>query len=251
MNSLVLVALLQAVAPTQTTDVTLGGFRTVGLTDEETTSYRARLEEELNAIGVALREPASPIGVECYDDLACLESAPGDTKGLLDVELVRVGPFMQVKFRFWDTAAELALDEDGMEDAEEFASEGKIVPAMFAERVGASGSPIAQAEEVSEPEPTQVTEEIQTAPAEEPSDPEEMPVMGYAGIGVAAVGGLVLLGGSLLALNEASVLENAQSVGTDKERARVLGPSALVAAGVGAVVLGGGGALATMGFAGE
>lgn len=252
MNSLVLVALLQAVAPTQTTDVTLGGFRTVGLTDEETNSYRARLEEELNAIGVALKEPASPIGVECYDDLACLESAPGDTKGLVDVELVRVGPFMQVKFRFWDTAAELALDEDGMEDAEEFASEGKIVPTMFAERVGASGTPIAQADDTAEePEPTQVTEEIQTAPAEQPSDPEEMPVMGYAGIGVAAAGGLMLLGGGLLALNEASVLENAQSVGTDKERARVLGPSALVAAGLGAVVLGGGGALATLGFAGE
>lgn len=250
MNMMVLAIVLQA-APAQAVDVTLGGFRTVGLSDEETETYRARLEEELNAMGVLLKAPATDIDVSCYDDLECLQSAPGDTKGLLDVELVRVGPFMQVKFRFWNPETELLLDEDGMEDAESFASESKLVPEEFAERVGASGQPVAPtSDDDGEDTDTQVTEEI-TAPAPvQPSSEEEPPVLGYAGIGVAVLGGVLLVGGGLLALNEMSVLENAQSLGADKERARVLGPSALVAAGIGAVVLGGGSGLATMGFSG-
>ncbi len=253
MNALVLAALLQTAAPAQTVDVTLGGFRAVGLSDEETSRYRARLDEELNAIGVALQEPETAIDVDCYDDLACLGSAPGQTAGLVDVELVRVGPFMQVKFRFWNRETELLLDEDGMEDAEEFAAGGKLVPALFQERVGASGQPIAAGENTvaDSSDPTTVTEEFAPAPTEQPAGPEPLPVLGYTGIGVAVLGGVLVLGGGLLALNEMTVLENAQSLGGDKERARVLGPSALVAAGLGAVVLGGGGALATMGFAGQ
>lgn len=249
MNLFVLAALLGAAAPTQTTDVTLGGFRTVGLTDDESATYRAHLEQELNAIGVALVEPEVPIEPTCYDDLDCLTAAPGQTGGLIDVELVRVGPFMQVKFRFWDRDTELLLDEDGMEDAETFASEGKIVPALFAERAGASGQPLAGAS--GDEGATEVTEVLAPAPVEQPSDPEEVPVLGYTGVGVAVLGGVLVVGGGLLALNEMTVLENARTLGDEKERARILGPSALVAAGVGAVVLGGGGALATMGFAGR
>lgn len=247
MNVIVLAALLQAVAPAEAKEVVLGGFRTVGLSEGESATYRARLEEELAAVGVRLVEPELPLDPSCYDELECLEAAPAGKDGLVDVELVRVGPFLQVKFRLWGAEAEALLDEEGMQDADALASGGALVPAELVERIGASGQPL----ESLAPPPSSVTEELVTAPVEQPDDPEGVPVLGYSGIGVAVLGGALLVGGGLLALSEMAVLENATTLGPEKERARVLGPSALVAAGVGAVVLGGGGALATLGFAGE
>jgi hypothetical protein len=250
---LALALTLTLTAPAQApVEVVLGGFRTVGLSDDETSTYRGRLDEEMAGMGVQMNEPDTPLDVSCYDDLDCLTSNASKGKGMIDVELVRVGPFMQVKFRMWDGEGELRIDEDGMEDAEEFASGGRVTPAVFGETVGASGVPLSgdDPEEESDLDDGTITEEIAPPPAEEPGTPEDMPLLGYAGIGVAVVGAAVLVGGSLLALNEATVLGDANSPGTDKERARVVGPVSLVAAGVGAVVVGGGGALATIGFSG-
>jgi hypothetical protein len=247
---ILLAVLLHAATPAQApVQVNLGGFRTVGLSADEETLYRSRLEDELSAIGVRLVQPED-IDPSCYDELDCLQEAVGTARGLLDVELVRVGPFMQAKFRLWDATGDLLFLEDGMEDATDFRDEGSLVPNDFAARVGASGTPLAPvpAPQAAGAEPTK---EVARPQAEQPSDPEDEPILGYSGIGLAVVGGALILGGGLLALNEAGVLENAQSLGADKERARVLGPSALVAAGLGVLVLGGGGGLATLGFAGR
>jgi hypothetical protein len=235
-------------------EITLGDFRGVGLADDETESFRARLEEELAASGIRA-VPAEPaIEQDCYDELECIANAVAGRKAVVDVELVRVGPFLQVKVRMWDAEGNVMEDEDGMEDAEAFREGGAILPHTFAERLGATPPPeggyAEEEDEVTSPDDTTVTEEFAPAPVEQPPETEGDPLLGYAGVGVAVVGGLLLAGGGLIALNEMFVLENAETLGDEKERARVLGPVGLVAAGVGVLAVGGGGALATLGFVG-
>jgi len=233
-------------------EITLGDFRGVGLADDETDMFRARFDGELRAAGVRAVPADPPIESSCYDELDCLARAVGARKAVVDVELLRVGPFLQVKVRMWDAEGNVLEDEDGMEDAEAFREEGALLPHTFAQRLGATPPPAdgyAQEEEDA-PVATAMTEEIEPPAVEEPPATEGEPLLGYAGVLVAVVGGLLLAGGGLVALNEMFVLENSGTLGAEKERARVLGPVGLVAAGVGMVAVGGGGALATLGFVG-
>jgi hypothetical protein len=229
-------------------EVTLGDFRGVGLADDETDIFRQRLEQEFSAAGIKAVAADPPIEAACYDELECIATAVGDRAAVMDVELVRVGPFLQVKVRMWDAEGNILEDEDGMEDAEVFREGGAILPATVPDAIGATGAPVAEEDEYDEP--TTVTEEFAPAAAEEPSETEGDPMLGYAGIGVAVLGGALTAGGVAIAVLEMSTLEDATSLGADKERARVLGPVGLIMAGVGVIALGGGGTLATLGFIG-
>jgi hypothetical protein len=247
----VALATIALAAPAQV-ELTLGDFRGVGLADDETEMFRQRVEEEFKAAGIRAVPADPPVDVSCYDELDCITRAVGDRAGVVDVELVRVGPFLQVKVRLWDPEGNIVEDEDGMEDAEVFREGGAILPTTLAERVGASGTPLEEEEEeeYEDTEPATVTEELAPPPVEEPTDPEGDPMLGYAGIGVAVLGGVLAAGGAAVAVTEMLTLEDAASLGADKERARVLGPIGLIMAGVGVVALGGGGTLATLGFVG-
>jgi hypothetical protein len=250
MQAIVLAALLHAVAPAEApadaVEVVLGGFRTVGLVDGGS-FYRDKLEQELAAVGIRLVEPEAPLEPSCFEKPDCLQAAIAGKGGLLDLELVRAGPFLQIKLRIWGANGDRHFNEDVLADADVFPEEGELLPYGVHVPLGASGQPLAAAEE----DDAVLTEELAPASVEQPPVPEDMPLLGYTGIGVAVVGGILVLGGGLLALSEMLVLESPVTLAPEKERARVLGPSALVAAGVGAVVLGGGGALASLGFAGE
>jgi hypothetical protein len=244
-------ATIALTAPAQV-EVTLGDFRGVGLADDETDMFRQRLEDEFKNAGIVAEPADPPIDASCYEELDCIARAVGDNKAVVDVELVRVGPFLQVKVRVWDVEGNILEDEDGMEDAEVFREGGAILPPALPDRLGASGSPVADSgsDDGGYEEPTTMTEELAPAPVEEPSDPEGDPLLGYAGIGVAVLGGVLAAGGTAVAVTEMLTLEDATSLGADKERARVLGPVGLVLAGVGVVALGVGGALGTIGFIG-
>lgn len=240
-----------ALATPAQVEVTLGDFRGVGLADDETEVFRQRLAEEFENAGIVAEPADPPIEASCYDELECIGRAVGDNAAVLDVELVRVGPFLQVKVRAWDAQGNIIEDEDGMEDAEVFREGGAILPPAFPDRVGASGAPVDTGlEDDGYEEPSTMTEELAPPPVEEPEDPEGDPLLGYAGVGVAVLGGVLAAGGAAVAVSEMLTLEDATSLGPDKERARVLGPVGLVMAGVGVLALGGGGALATIGFIG-
>jgi hypothetical protein len=229
-------------------DLVFGDYRTVGLSDDEGAEFRGRVEEELNAIGIRVRVPDAVVSQECLQEPECVQQVVGDTAGLVDVEIMRVGPFLQVKFRLFDPASELLFDEEGMEDADVLVAGGTLLPDGIAEKVGASGLPLAPEQLAlpaapTEPEPT---EEVAAVTTEESS--LELPPLGLAGVALATGGVLLVAVGSVLAFGEASVLEDPASLGADKERARVFGPTALGLAAIGTLVMGGGGTLATIGF---
>lgn len=241
-------------APAASSELAVG-LRPVGLDSAGVKAVKARLGTELGAAGVGFRVLSVPLAAGCLESEACVAAKARGSAALLDVGLVRVGPLVQVTVRLYASDGTLKRTAEDTADADGFPGAGAL---LAPELLAAIHEQVPKAAPAAETSPvaaggvaTTETEVIDVSPGEEPKGPEKLSLLGYGGVGVAAVGGLLALGGAGLAFHEAGVLEDAASLGTDKGRARVLGPVALGVVGAGVLVLGAGGAMSSIGFAME
>lgn len=198
----------------------------VGLTEEETTSARARLMEEVAASADVIS--AEPLDPACVTDPACVETAraglPDAPTGLVVVEFVRVGPVVQVTATVGAPNGGVT-GSHGLDD--EQLAKGIILPPSVHAWVAKLSEP-----DVPLPPPPA------PPPPPPPAPGEGLSTMQIASIAVGGAGAaLLLIGGVLVATNE-PVLEDPDSAGVDKERAATGGFAGVAAAVVGVALVG-------------
>lgn len=198
----------------------------VGLSPEEAGTLVSRVQDELLKLGLSVIE-AGAVDAACTPDPGCVEGArtaastPNDA--LLVVELVRIGPVVQV------TATGAAGDRRATGSAsldEAQLATGPVLPADIA----AWAMSLAPAPAIVPPSPPT------TAPPAFELTPMKSGALFAGGIGVIALGA-----GVILVATSEPVLEDPTSLGADKEQARTLGlvglgTSVIGVAGVGSAV---------------
>ncbi len=194
----------------------------VGLSLEEVATIVGRMRDELGALGVAA-VAAAPVDPACAQDPACLEGARTSvappTDGLVVVELLRIGPVVQVTATA--TAGEQRATGTASLDEAQLAS-GPVLPAEIA----AWATTLA-------PAPPVVTPPVAEAPTTFELTPMKSGALFAGGVGIIALGA-----GVILVATSEPVLEDPTSLGAEKEQARTLGliglgSSVLGVAGVG------------------
>lgn len=190
----------------------------VGLSIEEVAAIVGRMRDELGAVGVSA-VAAAPVDAACTPDPACLESARTSvappTDGLLVVELLRIGPVVQVSATA--SAGEQRAAGTASLDEAQLAS-GPVLPAEIA----------AWAKTLVPAPPPVVGPPVTEAPTTFELTPLKSGALFAGGVGVIALGA-----GVILVATSEPVLQDPKSLGSAKEQARALG---LV--GLGASVLG-------------
>ena len=240
-------------APAADTPALAVALRPVGLDAATTKAVKARLESELSAAEVPSRMLSLSPAAACFESEPCVQGLLKGGPALLDVEVVRVGPLVQLSLRLFGADGSLLDGAGNTAEADAFPGEGAIIDGELLRQVQAQvpkAPPPTAPAIASSPQATE-TKVIEVAQPEQPKGPQSLPLLGYGGIGVAAAGGLLVVGSGLVALSEANVLEDATSLRLDKDRALVLGPVALGVMGAGVLVLGAGGAMTSVGFAME
>jgi hypothetical protein len=223
-------ALLLLVAAQSSPVVGLVAQPAVGLSPDEATALFARVQRELQALGLSVVE-APAVDPSCVQDAACVEqtraAATSPLDALLVVELLRVGPVVQVSATGaggeQHATGSVSLDEGQLKA-------GSVLPPAIAEWAKALAPPPPKV-----PPPTTTP-----TPTEAPFELTAMKsgALFAGGLGVVALGA-----GVLLVATSEPVLEDASSLGKEKEQARTLG---LI--GLGATVLGVAGAGSAVGL---
>lgn len=221
MYAVALTAALLQQAPT----VGLAVQPPVGLTDEEAAAAQKGLIAELAGLGVVV-VAAPPVVPACVPDVACVESArkaaATQPRGLLVVELVRVGPALQLTATGAAGEARVTASH-GLGEGQ--LEQGPLLP----EEVRAWTRALAPAPEAAPP------------PVAAPAP--AVPPMRMGAIGAAGVGALAVLAGAVLLSTSEPVLSDSKSSGPEKEQAVVLGWSGVATAAIGVVAVAAGVAL--------
>lgn len=222
MSAAVLAAALLQQAPT----VGLAVQPPVGLTDAEAASAQKALAAELTSLGlVVVSAPA--VDAACVPDPACVEAArsaaAAPLRALLVVELVRVGPVLQLTAT-GTAGADRVLGSHGLDEAQ--FKQGPLLPQEVR----------AWAEQLPPPAPT-------APPPPSPEPGLELSPLKIGAVGAASVGGLAVLVGAVLLATSEPVLGDKTSSGAEKEQAVALGWTGLAAGAIGVVAIGAGVAL--------
>lgn len=228
---------LLAAAPTSPV-VVVARFVGEGMAEADVLAARTRIEEELQLMGAQPSAPESMVEPGCFDDVACIASAVGDHDAALRVELVRVGPLLQVTAHLFGSDGALLYESDRSLNADGIAATGTLLGTEFAPHIRALTAP--------DP-PTPATLPDAGEPDVVASSPLFVPLLAVGGA-VAAVGALALVGGSVLAVERTATAYTPTASGEDKSVALAVAPWATAAAGAGAVLAGVGGALIATAF---
>lgn len=188
----------------------------LGLTEADETAARERLEAQVTAAGGALT-PAAPVDELCRADDACVEEARASAGAAvwISLSLARVGDELDID--------EVIASSTGVRRATRTVGVDQLATSVLSEETVATIS-----------SSSTTTAPAADTPPEVASSSEPPPlglIAAIAGGGVAAVG-LAAFG------VEAATLEDAASLGADKERARTMGAVYLSVAALG--VLGAG-----------
>lgn len=224
--SLVLAALA---AQTPPLSASVANVTVIGLSEEQEAATKSKIDEELAASGATVF-PGPVVEADCVPDPECLRNAMKDSGAEVWVylEAIRVGPVVQVSSTLYDNQGAEIADGKAEGDPDAFPGPGPLLP----EAVRTKLQELAAARA---PAPAADTVALQGA------EPEQPPTIGGGGLGTLQTAGLFIGGvglvaavvGGILVAHEESVLSNATSPGTDKERARALG-----FVGLGGVALG-------------
>lgn len=213
-------ALLAFVAAQSSPTVGLAVQPAVGLSPDEASALVGRVQDELLKIGLSVVEAAA-VDPACTPDPACVEgartAAPEPHDALLVVELVRIGPVVQV------TATGSAGDKQATGSASLDEAQVKGGPVLPADILAWAQALAPKAPVVPKGDPTPTP----TAP------PFELTVMKSGALFAGGVGVIALGAGVILVATSEPVLQDPKTLGAEKEQARTLG---LV--GLGATVLG-------------
>ena len=190
---------------------------------------RGRIAGELEGLGALVDGSAPPVDPACVPDPACVEAArvalPSQPAGLIVVELLRVGPVVQLTASAAGPAGG-ASGSHGL-DPDQLAS-GPLLPPDV--RAWASGLvPVLAPEPPPPPPPT-------------PAPPLLSPLQTTAAV-VAGAGAVVALVGVVLIVINAPVLEDPDSLRAEKEAAAPAGLVGIGAAVVGLALVGAGAAI--------
>ncbi|OGQ25404.1 MAG: hypothetical protein A2138_26460 [Deltaproteobacteria bacterium RBG_16_71_12] len=219
-------ALFALVAAQTSPTVGLAVQPAVGLSPEESGALVSRVQDELLKLGLSVVEAAA-VDAACTPDPGCVEGArtaastPHDA--LLVVELVRIGPVVQVTAT--GAAGEQRASGSASLDEAQLAT-GPVLPAEIA----AWATGLAPAPVFVPPSPPT------TAPTTFELTPMKSGALFAGGVGVIALGA-----GVILVATSEPVLVDPTSLGAAKEQARTLGlvglgSSVLGVAGVGSAV---------------
>lgn len=191
----------------------------IGLDAEEAASLVGRVHDELLKLGFSVVESAA-VDPACAPDPACVEgvrtAAAEPHAALLVVELVRIGPVVQLTAT-GAAGPHSATASASLEDAQ--LASGPVLPpdiAAWAEQLAPAPVIVPKP-----PEPLTTTTPFELTPMKSGA-------LFAGGVGVIALGA-----GIILVATSEPVLQDAKSLGAEKEQARTLG---LV--GLGATVLG-------------
>ncbi len=218
--------LLTLVAAQASPTVGLAMEPAVGLSPEEASALVGRVQDQLQKLGLSVVE-ATAVDPACLPDPACVESArsaaPEPHDALLVVELLRIGPVVQVTAT--GAAGEQRATGSASLDEAQLAS-GPLLPADI-EAWAKALAPHPPVVPKTEPVTTNVPFEL---------TPMKSGALFAGGVGVIALGA-----GIILVATTEPVLQDPKSLGTEKEQARALGliglgASVLGVAGVGSAV---------------
>lgn len=211
----------------------------LGLSDEEVSPIAQKISDEIGALGIMVVH-ADALDPACVPDPACVEQTraglPEAPSALLVVELVRVGPVLQL------TASGAAGDvraagTNGLDDAQ--LAKGPVLPPELREWARALA-----AQNAATPPVDVKTVETELPPeTRPPEDGGGLSPMRSGAIALLGVGVVAAVAGGIVAGTQESVLGDAASTGDAKSGARTLGLIGLAAAAVGAVGVAGGAAL--------
>lgn len=218
--------LLALVAAQSSPTVGLAVQPAVGLSPEEAGALVSRVQDELLKLGLSVVEAAA-VDPACTPDPGCVEgartaaSAPHDA--LLVVELVRIGPVVQVTAT--GASGERRATGGASLDEAQLASGPVLPPEIAAWAKGLAPAP-----------PLVPSGPPTTAPATFELTPMKSGALFAGGVGIIALGA-----GVILVATSEPVLEDPTSLGDAKEQARTLGfvglgTGVLGVAGVGSAV---------------
>lgn len=219
-------ALFAFVAAQSSPTVGLAVQPAVGLTPDEASALVGRVQDQLLKLGLSVVEAAA-VDPACAPDPECVESARGAVPephdALLVVELVRIGPVVQVTAT--GAAGERRATGSASLDDAQLASGPVLPPAIEEWAKGLAPAP-----------PVVPTTEPETATVPFELTPMKSGALFAGGVGVIALGA-----GVILVATSEPVLQDPKSLGTEKEQARTLGlvglgASVLGVAGVGSAV---------------
>lgn len=220
--------------------VLLARVQADGMSEEDAAASQRRIEEELVLMGAqpVVRETAAEAA--CFDDAACVGELAGEHAAVLHVELLRVGPLVQVTARLFDPEGKTLFETDRSVNAEGIAATGTMLGPEIAPHIRGLGAAAPSEEPKPEPEPP--------APAA-PSDGGSLflPLVAVGGT-LAGVGLLVAAGGGIVAVERTATAYTPTTPGEDKAIALAVAPWAVGAAAFGLVLAAAGGGVLAAAF---
>lgn len=219
MLSLVVATLVAAADPPR---VAVAAPSALGFEDAELPVLQARLRAAVAATGALVVDVAA-VAAECLEEAACVNARVGENAALVVVDVSRVGSDVDAIDHAWGQGGvELARAQRSLSttDFDNAPLSPEVVGALSALTRAAA-------------------DDAMVPPTTPSSKPPSLPVStSTLAVGAGAVVGVAALAGFAL---EAGTLEDPQSLGADKERARVTSWLFLGAAvaGVGGAVAGG------------
>jgi len=193
----------------------------LGFSDAEAEAQRQALTKSVGEAGLTLQVRAPGLEASCLEDAACVADALTGKAGGARLELTRIGPLVQVHVVLYRPDGTVLADKTRAWPTEQVLAEGPPLEDDIK-----SGLATLRAEAPSTSPASSVGESSATDDA--PDWRRYVPVaMGLTGIGATALGMIGSAGFASLALNQSLVLEDATSLGTEKETARIIGIGAL------------------------
>ncbi|HEY4223728.1 MAG TPA: hypothetical protein VGO62_20365 [Myxococcota bacterium] len=224
------------VAPPTAPTVALAVQPAVGLSDAELATLSSALNHELAQAGlVVVGAPA--LDPACVGDPACVERAraslPSAPSALLVVEMIRVGPVIQLTAT-GASAASATTGSHGLDEAQQ--KRGPLLP----DAVRAWAHDLVP--KVAPPPPLVVDQPVPV----KPTGPAFTPLQ-TAGLVTGGVGAIAVVAGIILAASAEGTLEDPSSQGVAKSQAGTFGVVGLGAGALGVIAVGTGAMLFLVG----
>lgn len=253
------IALVALSSSPAATEIVLARFQAVGLDDAHLKRAQKKLKSEVEGADAALVKPATAVDDACLDTPECMKAAIGSHRGALAVDILRIGPMVNITAVLFDAGGGRIESVEQATDTTAFDDAGVLLGAEILEKIRGLAPPVEAAPptttEVPVPDSTTTTtttttpttEPLAAAPANDafPVLPTVFLVAGGAVLAVGLAIGIVSLVGIV---SQAQVLQTPTSSTAEKDLAITLGRAALAGAALGVVGAAVGGGVASVGF---
>jgi len=234
--SFAVIVALAASSAAPTAEVRVVRFAAEGLSATELDAAKARVSEELLLMG-AQSSFSDGIDADCIADPICRSTLGEGVVGLLDVQLFRVGPILQVKVSLFAADGESVTTVERAVNAEGMAQAASLLGPELAPHVRALQEAAAPSATATDAEKSESATGQTESTAARPSDNGLAWIVAGGGAVVLGLGAIVALTASGIAIWQTSIAYTASAPGEAKGVALVVAPLAAGAIGVGAVLI--------------